>query len=264
MIDLSKYFTEDRVTHAAQKIVLYNFDNTKKAEFIKDMIMSVRDAYISNEKLTELEESFHKTRQELIQRRLPVEADIISGDFGEILTFYIAIAHFASKANIRVKKWRFKDDKTKASPKTDILLFYKSPEMSFSPDDTMYSIEVKTMASDPYNSKSAILNAVKDADNDRTSRAIETIDYFLTRIEDTGEYKEYYTDIERFGGAYTQQYNKSFNAVAIVDSTYLSKHIANIPASMYTDYTGIDMYCLPMEDLYNTYLTVFCQVPTQG
>ena len=52
--------------------------------------------------------------------------------------------------------------------------------------------------------------------------------------------------------------------MAIVDSAYLSKHIANIPASMYTDYPGIDIYCLPMEDLYNTYLTVYSQVPTQG
>ena len=264
MVDLSKYFTEDRVTYAAQGIVLYNFDNTKKADFIRDMIVSVRDAYISNEKIAELENSVHKTRQELIQRRLPKEIDIISGDFGEILTFHIATAHFASNANIKVKKWRFKDDKTKASPKTDILLFYKSPDMQFSPEDTMYSIEVKTFASDPYNSKSAILNAVKDADVDRTSRAIETIDYFLTRIEDTGEYIEHYTDIERFGGAYNQHCNKSFNAVAIIDSTYLSKHIANIPESMYADYQGIDIYCLPMEELYNTYVAVYQQVPTQG
>ena len=264
MAELSKYFAEDRVTYAAQGIVLYHFDNTKKVDFIRDMIISVRDAYISNEKLSALENSTHKTRQELIRRRLPTEAKIISGDFGEILTFHIAIAHFASKANIKVKKWRFKDDKAKASPKTDILLFYKSPEMTFSPDDTMYSIEVKTFASDPYNSKSAILNAVKDADVDRTSRAIETIDYFLTRIEDTGEYIEYYNDIERFGGAYYKQCNKSFNAMAIVDSAYLSKHIANIPASMYTDYPGIDIYSLPIEELYDTYTTVYQQVPTQA
>ena len=264
MADLTKYFTEDKVTYAAQRIALYKFDNTKKAEFIKEMVVSVRDAYISNEKIAELEITVHKTRQELIQKRLPKKKEIVSGDFGEILTFHIATAHFASKANIRVQKWRFKDDKAKASPKTDILLFFKDAETYYSPKDTMYSIEVKTWASDPYNSKSAILNAVKDADVDRTSRAIETIDYFLTRIEDTGEYMEHYSDIERFGGAYYQQCNKSFNAVAVVDSAYLSKHIANIPASMYTDYPGIYIYCLPIEDLYNSYLTIYSQVPTQG
>ena len=125
MADLATYFTPDGDTYAAQGIVLYKFDNTKKADFIRDMIVSVRDAYISDEKIAELENTVHKTRQELIQRRLPKEIDIISGDFGEILTFHIATAHFASNANIKVKKWRFKDDKTKASPKTDILLHRK-------------------------------------------------------------------------------------------------------------------------------------------
>lgn len=263
MIDLKKYFTEDKTTYAKQGIVLYQFDVSKTEEFIQDMLGPIRDAYISEERIKQIEKKHNKTRQEIIEKRLPHEASIKSGDFGEILTYHIARQYFASSANVTPMKWRFKDDKQKASPKTDILLFYKPDATSATAADTMYSIEVKARSKKP-SKDSSIFNAVKGADVDRTSRAVETIDYLLTRIEETNDQEEFYDSIDRFGGAYPKPYNKKFYAVAVVESKYLPKHVHNIPASMSAAYSGIDIYCLPIRDLYAIFQKIYAQLPTKA
>lgn len=263
MIDLKKFFTDDAATYAKQGIVLYRFDVSKSEEFIQDLLVPMREAYIAEEKINHIQEKRKKTRQEIIENRLPIDPEIKSGDFGEILTYYIARQYFASDANVTPMKWRFKDDKKKASPKTDILLFFKPDVDIASPEDTMYSIEVKTQASNPYKT-SAIFKAVKDANVDRTSRAVETIDHLLTRIEETDEQDEFYDAIARFGGAYKVPYTKKFHAVAVVESKFLTNHLENIPDTMYSDYAGIDIYCLPIAALYNMYLKVYEQLPTKA
>ena len=264
MIDLHKYFTEDRVTYAAQKIVLYNFDDSKSADFINEMLVPIRNAYISDKKIAQIEERYKTSRKEIIGKRLPDTASITSGDFGEILTFYLAQQTFASNATITPMKWRLKDDKTKASPKTDIMLFYVSNLDVPSKDDILYSIEVKAFASHPYGKKCSIFEAVSGAENDRTSRAAETVTYLLTRLEDKMAPLDLYKGVKRFEKPYYNTYKKIFNGVAVVEKEYLAKHIAHIPTDMLTNHPGIDIYCLPIKQLGKIYKKIYKQMPTQA
>lgn len=263
MLDLLKYFQEDKNTYSAQQIVLYNFDEQQSAHFIQDVLVPFREAFISNEKIVQMIDKYNETRPNIIKEHIPSVPDVMSGDFGEILSYYIAQCFFANDANVAPMKWRYKDDPDKASPKTDIVLCYIQDESNPSSNDKLYSIEVKTHATSP-GSDSSIYKAVCDADKDRTSRLAETIPYLLKRMKDTDESPDVYKKVERFKDPYSNPYLKSHNAVAVVDSSDLQKHIDNIPQGILQQYKGIDIYCIPMARLKDIYSSVYDNMPLQS
>ena len=59
MLDLLKYFQEDKNTYSAQQIVLYNFDEQQSAHFIQDVLVPFREAFISNEKIVQMIDKYN-------------------------------------------------------------------------------------------------------------------------------------------------------------------------------------------------------------
>ena len=70
----------------------------------------------------------------------------MSGDFGEILSFYLACQIWSPSVNVTPMKWRFKDSKKDASKYTDVILFEQHDVANPSVDDAMFTYEVKTCA----------------------------------------------------------------------------------------------------------------------
>lgn len=266
MIDLSKYFTEDRGTYAAQGIVLYNFDESKSAAFIQEMMVPMRDMFVSEEKIQFEMAEYKEPRTDIISGHLPQNPSIMSGDFGEALTYYCALNFFAQNANVAPKKLRFKGDPDSPLPKTDIMLFYIADEHAPSSNDTMYSIEVKTRKDSPSikNKESSIMEAVKGAEKDKVSRAAQTIAYLVKRIKDTREPKRLLDGVKRFSGAYFNTCKKVYNAVAIVEKRYLQRHIDHIQENLPAEHPQITVYCLPIADLEQIYKTFYQQMPIQS
>lgn len=269
---IDKYFTEDKVTYAAFGITAYVFDDSLTAQFVNECLVPFREAYIKEEKLNNLVTDFGTTRQQEIAERLPKKADVLAGDFGEILTYYLATEIWHPDATVCPMKWRLKDKKDAASPYTDVIIF-RGNEDNAKPDDAMYSFEAKVRSTTPsgrYSDKSGyksgkercvFIDAVIDAENDRTSRAAETIQYLLARCKDLG-LKTTYKRLCRFAEPYnTVTYQKLFTAVAIIDSDFTSKHSSKIPADLFTAYPNIRVFLVPVKNLKPLYETVFAQLP---
>ena len=249
MAAISDYFNFDRSLYPASGLCFYVFDNTKAASFVQDCLVPFREAYIATDKLNHIVSHFPTTRKEAISRRLPRKGNVMSGDFGEILSFYMACQIWSPSVNVIPMKWRFKDSKKDASKYTDVILFELHDADNPSVDDAMFTYEVKTCATGlgdgiykvhvkpSYKNykdgklECTIIEAVFDANKDAVERAAETIPYLLTRCEDEDLY-DLYKQIYRFREAEKTTYNKEYNAVAIVDSTTLSKQMLRMPGDL--------------------------------
>lgn len=90
MISFSSYFSINSSLYPQSGLQFFVFDNNKADSFVADCLVPFREAYIANDDVERIVNGFSKTREDVIQRRLPEKGNVMSGDFGEILTFYLA------------------------------------------------------------------------------------------------------------------------------------------------------------------------------
>lgn len=278
-IDLSCYFKSDTSLYPQSGLQFFVFDNNKADSFVADCLVPFREAYIANDDVERIVNGFSKTREDVIQRRLPEKGKVMSGDFGEILTFYLASQIWSPTANVLPMKWRFKDKKTEASHYTDIMLFELKDESNPSIDDALYTYEVKTRATDLTNTvypihkkmafftykdgkaKCTFIEAVFDANKDAVERAAETIPYLLTRCEDLG-LTELHDKINRFSNPVNKTYRKEYNAVAVIDSSTLPEQMKRFPADLLSSHPNVGrVFCVPMDNLKEIYEKIYEEMP---
>jgi hypothetical protein len=276
---IHQYFTEDRAKYAIQGIVLYVFDDTRTTAFVTECLIPFRRAYLSDEKLCKIEAKKQNPREDIIKRRLPDPGDVMSGDFGEILTYYMATELWSPDVNYKPMKWRFKDDPKKASPKTDVILFRFVNDVNH-PDanDRLITYEIKAHAK-PISGKYKVhahkrsisykdgkdcctfIDAVFDADRDRASRAAESIIYLKNKAEDEDN-DEFMEVLKRFDHGYSTPYNTQYNAVAVIESTDIDNQISRMPSDLMTTFPDIVLYCMPIKNLQQVYEAVYSQLGT--
>lgn len=279
MDNISDYFKKDDTLFPGKGLTFYVFDDTKATAFVMDCLIPFRQAYIDDEKLNERVMVYGTQRADEIQEQLPNPGDVMSGDFGEILAFYMACGIWESGVNVAPMKWRLKDKKKASSHYTDLVLF-KLPDVNNpSVTDAMVTYEVKTRATSLTNTKykkhkspkyktykddkleCTIIEAVFDAQKDAVERAAETIPYLLTRCKDE-RWDDLYHKIYRFSKANKVSYIKEHNAVAVVDIDTLNEQITRMPADLLTQHPDVNkVYCVPMKNLKNIYEHVYSNMP---
>lgn len=89
MLDVLSFFTEDKISYAANGIIVYDFDDSRKNEFILHVTDFYRRAFISDEDLEDNVTNLGTTRKQEIEAVVPTDPSIMSGDFGEILSYAI-------------------------------------------------------------------------------------------------------------------------------------------------------------------------------
>lgn len=280
MRKLSDYFSLDSSIHPDKGIKFYIFDETKRKEFVQDCLLPFREAYIDTKKLYDIVNEYGVSIQESVQGRLPDKGKVMSGDFGEILCFYLAVQLWTSDVTVSPMKWRFKDKKTAASNYTDVIMFRLADKDNPSPNDKLYTYEVKTRSTKLGNTKYDVhkrkanigykdgkltctfIEAVVDANTDAVQRAAETIPYLKIRCQDEG-LKDLHDKINRFStGNKGVTFQREHNAVAVIDSSDLDLQVTRIPADLFTTHPSVDnVYCLPIADLQTLYESIYTQVP---
>ena len=279
---ISVFFKIDTNLYPRSGLSFYVFDDSLKDNFVKDCLIPFRQAYITDPKLSYIISKYKTKREDEIKSQLPNKGDVMSGDFGEILSFYLACQIWSPTANVFPMKWRFKDKKKAPSHYTDIMLFElqnPSDPNNASVNDALYTYEVKTRATKLTNTiypvhkrksfvtykdgklECTILEAVFDANKDAVERAAETIPYLELRCKEE-DYEELYYQIHRFSDAVSTTYRKEHNAVAIVDGDILAEQMSRMPNDLLAQHPNVkNVYCLPIKELKSLYERVYNEIP---
>ena len=260
MANLISYFTKDDDLSASNGLEIYDFTGDSTV-FVQDCVQRFREAYISEEKLEEIVlKSKKTTRKDAIERRLPQKTSNKAGDFGEILSYYLWTETFASDANIRPMKIRWKEHPDMPSHLVDVILLRRVDEDNACPNDKMYTIESKVWTSTMKEGHSSLTDALSDAIKDKTERAAKTIPYLVTQYERDGEHA-LADQLQRFGDPVNYPYIKKHFAIAIVESNQANDHIGNFDKVLQAANANIPVYLLPIADLKNIYNKLYLDIP---
>ena len=229
MANLISYFTKNSILSASAGLEIYDFTGDSTA-FVQDCVRRFREAYISEEMLE------------------------------KILSYYLWTETFASDANIRPMKIRWKEHPDMPSHLVDVILLRRVDEDNACPDDKMYTIESKVWTSTMKEGHSSLTDALSDAIKDKTERAAKTIPYLVTQYERDDEY-DLADQVRRFGDPVNYPYVKEHFAIAIVESTQANDHIANFDKVLQAANTNIPVYLLPIAHLKNIYNQLYLNIP---
>lgn len=239
--------------------IIFDLDDDKATEFLSSLPSHFRTCYIDDKQLLEKIRSGGNA-EEILRHLIPDTGSVMAGDFGEILSFYLLQGKYPPKKLNGPKKWRWKTDRNKPSPKTDVVLFYIASKKS-SPDDLLVIGESKVKATD--SSRDPIADAIDGTKQDHVSRLAATLVWMreraIVQVEkgEVNKLNRFIFSSEPSNGPY----KKWFHAIAIIDRSFLENLIANnhtVPALQ--DEAKIVVIAIP--NLKTKYETVFRNLPT--
>ncbi len=267
MNNIQDYFAIDDKTYQTNNIVVFDFDDSKSAQFIQEFVIPYRQSYYSDEDLDyEVNEGIN-TREKAIENKLPTTPNLRSGEFSEILMFFLSCKVLCSDANVTPIKWRWKEHRDAPCHLTDIALLKCNNSENPSTEDYFFSMEVKSAATPIGNrSKESRFNdAIEGALKDKTSRVGKMVAYLTTKYSKERN-AEAAKIAKRFDDGTTVQYQRRFSAAVVSERNSLQYHIANIVASnkAKADTEHIALFAVPMQDLKTIYETMYNITPKQG
>jgi len=194
-----------------------------RASIADFLVKELPDCYISKDDIEDQVERTKRTVSEIVANKFADPGSVMAGDFGEILTlFFLGTA--GGPELRRVKKWRYKQDRNKAAPHSDVILLHCPDPANPSPDDYLICAEakVKSTASNTYRPIEA---ALKGYEADRTGRLAKTLAWLREKALET-ETADTVNYIERFSKKQIAvTYNKNHRAVALIDTNFLDAEL---------------------------------------
>jgi hypothetical protein len=209
-------------------ITVFKLKEDEKDDFFAKLPVPFRCLYLTDEDLEWRINQFGTQRSEEIAEKIPNNPIIMSGEFSEILCYFIIPEKYMPKSNLRPPKWKWKESKNNPAHFTDVVLFCQNDPKTPHTDDSLISIESKARASKPSSTESSLQSAINDAQKDYVSRLAESLFHLKTRYKDDKNAKAV-KQLERFmDAANYPPFLKHFKAIATVDDSYADTHLQNI------------------------------------
>jgi len=202
-------------------IIIYRLKENEVNNFLSKLISDFRVCYITNEDLeSKCKKNVLTSKQFLEKYIIPDKGNIKSGDFGEILSHFLVIESHRKKGIILTGplKWQWKENKNKAMPYTDSLMFSIADSDNYSGNDLIVTIESKMKATN--SSLHRIQEAIDGAALDKLSRMSKTLIWLEEKYARLGD-KENRKKIERFKDPATHgSYQKTHKAITLLDCDF--------------------------------------------
>lgn len=266
MNQLDSFFKIDQDTYKDKGIIVFDFDDSRSNEFITNFVIPFRRSYISDELLDLEVGSGVNTREEAISNRLPEVKYLQSGEFCEILVFFIAQKFVCPDANIRPIKWRWKETKDQPCHLTDVIMM-RYEENNPQTSDYIFSSEIKSAATPiRERSKESRMNeAIEGALKDKNSRIGKMIAYLTTQYMRDGKPAMAKT-VKRFADSTTVSYGRRISAFVVSERDSLKNHIKNITTDNMTLVAKekIALFAIPIRNLRAIYEKLYAITPTKG
>ena len=247
--DAVAWFSQDQ----DHPYVLVRISTHHVAELSTAMGVPLRRCYITDAALQQATAQHGLMPVEIVRAMLPDAGAVMSGDFGEVLTyFYQAVAELPANV-IGPKKWRLKQDRTKSAPKSDVIHFIMPNRPHASAEDAILCSEVKAKAT--AGDSTPITDAIKDCKKDRTSRLASTLVWLRERAMTTSLGDVDILLLNRFIDAVDNPpATKRFRAVAVICNTLLDNELDAAPDNVDPEFT---LVVIGVPELRTTYMAVY-------
>lgn len=213
-----------------------------------------RRAYISDQKLDNSAQTTQQSRALVLASKLPDAGSVMSGDFGEILGYIYLASRNPEQPMIGPKRWRLKQDRTKAAPGSDVVQFILPAWPNASDQDRVVCAEVKAKATpgafDP------IAKAIEGSQLDSTSRLTRTLVWLRERAltDDIGAVA--IAQLDRFINASEfPAYAREFHAIAVICTNLVENEIATLVPANIPSNCAVVIISVPQ--LRDTYTAVY-------
>lgn len=190
---------------------------------------------------------------EILANKLPDRGNVMSGDFGEVLTLFFLSSERSEPTKL-IKKWQYKQDRQKPAPHSDVIIFSTENPSTPSPHDFVICAESKQKAT-ASNQWFPISAAFKGYETDKIGRLARTLAWLREKAIDQGSTQDIAL-IERFAIGTAVEYSKYFKAVAIIDRSLLDAEITwqiDLPAQD----ASFEVVVLGISELKQFYETVY-------
>ncbi len=233
---------------------IYSLKEEDLDDFLKELPDEFRRCYITDRELDDLSKKNGESKDDILRKYiLPDVGNIMSGDFGEILSYFLVIDKYNNEGLLikGPRKWRFKPARNKPAPCSDAILFYFHNKDKSSINDKMISIESKMKATS--SKKNLIQDAIDGAQNDKNSRAAKTLNWLYEKYGRIGKINAQ-KKIQRFRKPSKYgTYEKIHKAIALIDKELLSDEIRKEVVSD----DGIRILIISTSNLKNIYQRTF-------
>ena len=221
--DISDWFEEHILPDGAIDASVYIVPKDKRQLVADYLVSKIPDCYISQQTINTQMQRTGLSKTEVIQNKLPDAGNVMSGDFGEILTLFF-LGSYEEEQLKKIQKWRFKQDRLKAAPHSDVILLNCSDPTAPSENDYVICAEAKAKAT-PSNSYHPLEKAIEGYKSDKTGRLARTMAWLREKAIE-GDIGADIAYINRFTlGATSTTFLKMHKAIAIVDFNFLNEEL---------------------------------------
>jgi hypothetical protein len=233
--------------------ILVRVDDAHTQMWADALGLAVRRCYVSDSLCEMRANALGVSKSEIIGAKLPDAGSTMSGDFGEILVYFLHAQQEFPAVAFGPKKWALKQDRTKPAPYSDVVQFILPHWPMATDEDVVLCSEVKTKAT--ASRWSPIASAIEDCEKDRVSRLARTLVWLKERalIEDLGSIQ--IPHLLRFINATDHPpAKKQFYAVAVICSSLVDGELVHAPHQPSDEYT---LVVVAVSELQNVYTLVF-------
>ncbi|WP_126972892.1 Hachiman antiphage defense system protein HamA [Gynurincola endophyticus] len=257
-IDILTHF-EEAITKNG--ITIFTLKEAEREAFFDKLPHPYRELYLTDEDLNWRISNFATSSTEEILEKIPDNPSIMSGEFSEILCYYIIPEKYLPASHLRPPKWKWKESKNNPAHFTDVILFCQNDDKSPSPDDCLVSIESKARATKPNGTESSLQKAIDDAYKDYVSRLSESLFHIKTRYKDDRN-AQAVNQLERFMDVVKYpSFLKHFKAIATVDGAFADDHLKHVTAIPEDIKDTFEVILIRIEDLKGGYELTYNQIP---
>lgn len=241
--------------------VLVSVTNAHAATLPAALGMAIRRCYISDDKVS-TQAIQYPPATKVIAAALPDPGSVMSGEFGEILTYFYQGATALPIAAVGLRRWHLKQDRNKPAPYSDVVHLVLPDWPAPSAMDTVLCSEVK--AKSTKSKFEPIKKAIEGCETDRTSRLAGTLVWLreraITGATEGASVAQLTRFIETAGRPPTV---KKFQAVAVVCGSLVTEEAAKAPATSSPDYEVVVISVPKLKDTYEAaYRTAMSAVPS--
>ncbi len=247
--DIESWFSEHDIPEGSIAVRVHCLNDGNSAQLEDFMSRAIPTCYISENDLAARMNETGLSASELIQNKVPDPGSVMAGDFGEVLTLFF-LGSERTEPLTKLRKWRFKQDRTKAAPHSDVIILHKAHDDRPSTDDFVICAESKLKSTaSPF---SPIEKSIEGYKADKTGRLARTLVWLKEKAIDN-ENSDAIAFVSRFTDDLLEtSFEKKFRAVAVIDLAFLDDELLK-ELDLPTQSDEFEVVVLGIGDLKNLY-----------